>query len=96
MRRAMIFKSRWGWMGVAESEKGIAAIVLPQASKAAVAAGLRAHVAGWNPHVVCSSPRLLPRDALSTTGMEHATGNPLWPTMVLPRSGLPRRRSTIR
>lgn len=46
MRRAMIFKSRWGWMGVAESEKGIAAIVLSQASKAAVAAGLRAHVAG--------------------------------------------------
>lgn len=43
MRRMMIFKSRWGWMGVAESEKGIAAIVLPQTSKATVAAGLRAH-----------------------------------------------------
>ncbi|HET7154243.1 MAG TPA: hypothetical protein VFI87_02635, partial [Hyphomicrobiaceae bacterium] len=41
-----MFKSRWGWMGVAESGQGIAAIVLPQGSKAAVAAGLRAHAAG--------------------------------------------------
>ena len=43
MRRGMIFKARWGWMGVAESEKGLVAIVLPQNSKAAVAADLRAH-----------------------------------------------------
>ena len=42
MRRGMIFKARWGWMGVAESEKGLVAIVLPQNSKAAVAADLRA------------------------------------------------------
>ena len=40
MYRLLIFKSRWGWMGVAESERGLAAIVLPQPSKAAVAAGL--------------------------------------------------------
>jgi len=43
MRRGMIFKARWGWMGVAESETGLVAIVLPQNSKAAVAADLRAH-----------------------------------------------------
>src|SRR5262249_29899053 len=35
MRRGMIFKARWGWMGVAESETGLVAIVLPQNSKAA-------------------------------------------------------------
>ena len=40
MYRLLMFKSRWGWMGVAESERGLAAIVLPQRSKAAVAAGL--------------------------------------------------------
>ena len=40
MYRLLMFKSRWGWMGVAESERGLAAIVLPQSSKAAVAAGL--------------------------------------------------------
>jgi O-6-methylguanine DNA methyltransferase len=40
MYRVLMFKSRWGWMGVAESERGLAAIVLPQPSKAAVAAGL--------------------------------------------------------
>ena len=40
MYRLLMFKSRWGWMGVAESERGLAAIVLPQPSKAAVAAGL--------------------------------------------------------
>jgi methylated-DNA-[protein]-cysteine S-methyltransferase len=43
MHRAIIFKSRWGWMGVAESEKGIVAIILPQTSKAKVAADLRAN-----------------------------------------------------
>ena len=42
MRRGMIFKARWGWMGIAESETGLVAIVLPQNSKAAVAADLRA------------------------------------------------------
>ena len=43
MRRGMIFKARWGWMGVAESETGLVAIVLPQDSKASAAADLRAH-----------------------------------------------------
>lgn len=41
MRRALLFQSPWGWMGVAESEQGIAAIVLPHPSKASVAAGLK-------------------------------------------------------
>jgi len=40
MTRALIFKSSWGWMGVAESEKGLSAIVLPQTSKAAVTTAL--------------------------------------------------------
>jgi methylated-DNA-[protein]-cysteine S-methyltransferase len=44
MHRAMIFKSRWGWMGVTESEKGIVAIMLPQRSKAKASASLRANV----------------------------------------------------
>jgi hypothetical protein len=33
MTRALIFKSSWGWMAVAESRAGLAAIVLPQTSK---------------------------------------------------------------
>lgn len=45
MDRVLMFKSRWGWMGVAESERGLTAIVLPQASRAAVAAGLGVTVA---------------------------------------------------
>jgi O-6-methylguanine DNA methyltransferase len=36
-------------MGAAESEQGLAAIVLPQHSKEAVAAGLRVHEAPWPP-----------------------------------------------
>jgi O-6-methylguanine DNA methyltransferase len=58
MHRILIFKSRWGWMGVAESERGLAAIVLPQPSKAEVAAGLGLEAA-HGPHA--SSARL--RDA---------------------------------
>lgn len=46
MSRALIFQSRWGWMGVAESADGIAVIVLPQQSKAAVAASLEASTGG--------------------------------------------------
>jgi methylated-DNA-[protein]-cysteine S-methyltransferase len=38
MSRAMIFNSPWGWMGIAESSKGIHAIVLPKRSKRAVVA----------------------------------------------------------
>jgi len=33
MHRVNIFKSRWGWMGISESTKGIDAVVLPQASR---------------------------------------------------------------
>ena len=40
MTRALIFKSSWGWMGVAESREGLAAIVLPQSSRVAVATAL--------------------------------------------------------
>jgi len=42
MRRAIIFKSRWGWMGVSETTKGIDAIVLPKASRQAVQSELQA------------------------------------------------------
>lgn len=56
MCRGMIFKARWGWMGVAESEAGLVAIVLPQNSKAAVAADLRAHASA--PFEEGSSARL--------------------------------------
>jgi methylated-DNA-[protein]-cysteine S-methyltransferase len=37
---SLIFPTPWGWMGLAASQRGLAAIVLPQRSKAAVAAGL--------------------------------------------------------
>lgn len=40
MSHLLIFKSRWGWMGLAGSERGLAAIVLPRVSKSAVAADL--------------------------------------------------------
>src|ERR1700682_4560352 len=42
MRRAIIFKSRWGWMGVSETTKGIDAVVLPKASRQAVQSELQA------------------------------------------------------
>lgn len=46
MQRAMIFQSPWGWMGVAESPKGIQAIVLPKRSKRAVESDIRAQTNG--------------------------------------------------
>ncbi len=42
MRRAIVFKSPWGWMGISESDKGIRSIVLPKGSKRAVESELRA------------------------------------------------------
>ncbi|MGQ0556211.1 MAG: methylated-DNA--[protein]-cysteine S-methyltransferase [Nitrospiraceae bacterium] len=42
MRHAIIFKSPWGWMGIAESLKGIQAIVLPKQWKRAVESDLSA------------------------------------------------------
>ena len=41
MQRAMIFRSPWGWMGVAESPRGIQAIVLPKRSRQAIESSLR-------------------------------------------------------
>lgn len=46
MRRAMLFKSRWGWMGISESGKGIDRIVLPQTSKRRALAALREPASG--------------------------------------------------
>ncbi len=42
MQQMMIFQSPWGWMGVAESSKGIHTIVLPKRSKRAVESELSA------------------------------------------------------
>ncbi len=42
MRRAVIFKSPWGWVGISETAKGIDAIALPRGSKRAVESDLRA------------------------------------------------------
>src|SRR5690349_16281215 len=47
MYRVLSFKSRWGWMAVAESERGLAGIVLPQGSEAAAASGLGMDSASW-------------------------------------------------
>lgn len=41
MRRAILFKSQWGWMGISESRKGIDRIALPQPSKPRALAVLR-------------------------------------------------------
>ncbi len=41
MRRATLFKSRWGWMGITETGKGIDGIALPQTSKQRAIAVLR-------------------------------------------------------
>jgi O-6-methylguanine DNA methyltransferase len=41
MRRAIIFKSSWGWMGISETSKGIDTIVLPKGSKRAIESALR-------------------------------------------------------
>ena len=49
MYRVLLFKSRWGWMGVAESDRGLAGIVLPQPSKAAAAAGFGKKTISWSP-----------------------------------------------
>lgn len=42
MRHVIIFQSSWGWMGIAESPKGIHTIVLPKRSKRAVESELSA------------------------------------------------------
>ena len=36
MRQAIVFKSRWGWIGVSETTKGIDVVVLPKPSRRAV------------------------------------------------------------
>lgn len=41
MQTVMIFKSPWGWMGIAESSKGIQAIALPKRSKQEVESDLQ-------------------------------------------------------
>jgi methylated-DNA-[protein]-cysteine S-methyltransferase len=42
MLRAMVFRSPWGWIGVAESAKGIRALTLPQLTKSGAESSLRA------------------------------------------------------
>lgn len=41
MRRAVIFKSTWGWIGISETSKGIDGIALPKGSKRAIELDLR-------------------------------------------------------
>lgn len=41
IRRAAIFKSPWGWIGISETAKGIDAIALPKGSKRAIESDLR-------------------------------------------------------
>jgi O-6-methylguanine DNA methyltransferase len=36
MRQVIVFKSRWGWMGVSETTKGIDGVVLPKVLRRAV------------------------------------------------------------
>lgn len=41
MRRAIIFRSFWGWMGISETSKGIDTVALPKGSKRAIESDLR-------------------------------------------------------
>ncbi len=56
MRRAVIFKTSWGWVGISETVKGIDGIVLPKGSKRAVESELGA--LGSEPFEQGSSDRL--------------------------------------
>ena len=40
MSDSVVFKTQWGWMGLAASEKGVSAIVLPKSSRQAVVRAL--------------------------------------------------------
>lgn len=42
MRKALIFQSSWGWMGISETPKGIDAVVLPAGVRRLVETNLRA------------------------------------------------------
>ena len=64
MHRVLMFKSRWGWMGVAASERGLAAIVLPRVSRSAVAADW-CHKAG--------SSHRTPSDTVLTAARQQLT-----------------------
>lgn len=56
MRRAILFQSPWGWMGISESDKGIDGIALPKRSKRMVEASLR--VGSSEPWAIETTPRL--------------------------------------
>ena len=56
MRRAIIFKSTWGWMGISETSKGIDVVALPKGSRRAVESDLRSMAA--EPLEEGGSPRL--------------------------------------
>ncbi|MDF2754883.1 MAG: ogt [Nitrospira sp.] len=72
MTRALIFKSSWGWMGVAESREGLAAIVLPQTSRVAVATALGKGGSGFDG--TSSSSSSLLREARKQL-MEYLAGS---------------------
>lgn len=56
MRRATLFKSSWGWMGITEAGKGVDGIALPQTSKQRAIAVLREQ--DCDPLVMEPSPQL--------------------------------------
>ena len=56
MRRATLFKSSWGWMGITEAGKGIDGVALPQTSKQRAIAVLREQAP--DPLVMEPSPQL--------------------------------------
>ncbi|BCA55160.1 Methylated-DNA-[protein]-cysteine S-methyltransferase [Nitrospira sp. KM1] len=41
MMKGMVFRSPWGWMGIAESRKGLRAVILPRPTRKEVLADLR-------------------------------------------------------
>ncbi len=56
MRRAIFFKSSWGWMGITEAGKGVDGVALPQTSKQRAIAVLREQAP--DPLVMEPSPQL--------------------------------------
>ena len=59
--RACVFRTPWGWMGISETTKGIDAVVLPKASRQAIARGAGAtdRFSGRNAQVLRSVTRSL-------------------------------------
>lgn len=60
MSRAAIFKTVWGWMGIAASSNGVKAIILPQPSRGAAVDAMQQQLGPLSNHLLPLAPRLSP------------------------------------